>query len=157
MPEAAKERGTPGSAPPTTSPLWKRQSPHLPREPSVVSGKCFDICSLGRTSVHFPDIKTQEAERCLLGPQPPALSEYATADCPDLPWSFSSFLQEASNKERTGMLPCFPVRSHHCLGRAEPSLDHPASLMNGALKRKTLPRRCEEGTAQSTAWDLGQT
>ena len=40
-----------------------------------------------------------------MGTPTPALSEHTRSDSPDFPWSFSSFLQETSNKERKGMLP----------------------------------------------------
>lgn len=89
-----------------------------------------------------------------MGPPTPALSEHTRSDSSDFPWSFSSFLQEASNKERKGML--FPAGALTLLYRGtEPALA--PSQLGARLPRKTLPRRCEEETAQSIHRDLGQT
>lgn len=59
-PETAKERGTPESASfhlPTVE-VTVSNPPISQEKLLYVSEKCFEISSLKRTSVHFPDIKT---------------------------------------------------------------------------------------------------
>lgn len=117
--EATRERGTSGSPPK----LCLHPNPH--NVDSLLTSQrwlCMHLESVltflafSRLPCTFPTLRPERCEGTFRDHPLQQLHEQTSTDYPQLPWSpwrtFSSFLQEASNKKRGGMLHIWPTI--HC-------------------------------------------